>query len=414
MKSLKFSLLLVGFSLLFSNCIKDHCKQQIRMYFPVYKTREALLNGVKLLAPQAITKAGKIFSYANYLFINEIDKGIHVIDNTDPKNPVKIGFLTIEGNLDLWVKNNLLYADCYDNLLVLDISNIHSIIRVESLPEIFPQRSYNGANIDETKGYVVGWDQRDTSVAFDCNKGSDVYTLGGIMKASYSMEVGLASSSNFIPPSGVAGSLTRFNVTGNYLYCVDEGTIHSFNIAQQKPSKGADIAIGWGLETIFSFNNNLFIGTSTGVLIYSLSNPVIPAYVNKMQHVRTCDPVITDGEYAFLTLRGGSACGGFTNQLDVLNVKDLQNVSLIKSYALASPYGLGMDAKYLFVCDDGYGIRVFDRSDVLLMNEINKIVVEHPRDIIVLNNSLLVLTDTKMVQFDYSDIQNVKLVSQIN
>jgi hypothetical protein len=412
MKSLKFILVLFGIALVFSSCLKDHCQKNFRMFIPIYKSRAAVLQDVKLQGSQKIEKAGKIFSYGNYLFINDVDKGIHIIDNSNPAVPNKTGFLNIEGNLDLWVRNNLLYADCYDNLLVIDIHDMHNIQLLESLPNVFPQRDYNEAAIDASKGYVVGWQQRDTSVVINCDEKNNISMLG--MKGAYVMDLGVTPGASFMPPSGVAGSLTRFNATGTYLYCVDNSNIHTFNIAQQKPTPVSDIAVSWGVETIYSFNNNLFLGTSSGVLIYSLSNPAIPAYINKMQHVRTCDPVITDGAYAFVTLRGGSACGGFANQMDVLDVKNIQNITLVKSYMLTNPYGLGMDNNYVFVCDEGYGIHIFDRLDVNLMNDKYKINIDHPRDIIVLNNTLLVLTDTKMVQYNYSDLNNIKMISEIN
>jgi hypothetical protein len=411
MKPIKISILLLMISFTFTSCLKDHCKQKMKMFIPVYKSRDAVLRDVKLLASRSMEKPGKIFSYGNYLFINEIDKGIHIIDNSNPSSPAKIGFLNIAGNLDLWIKDNLLYADCYDNLLVLDISNIHNITLAESVPTVFRQREYD-FNSDLSKGYIVGWDERDTTLAMDCNNNGNVYmkedVRGGVLLSAS------GSGSSFTPPAGIAGSLTRFNITGNYLYCLDAGLLHTFNISARNPAKAADIDVSWNVETIYSFNNNLFIGTSNGVLIYSLSNPAAPSYVNKMEHVRTCDPVITDGHYAFLTLRGGSPCGGFTNQMDVLDVSNLQSVSLLKSYSLTSPYGLGMNSNYVFVCDDSYGIRVFDRGDVLQMNEISKVNADHPRDIILLSNVLLVITDTKMLQFDYSDIKNIKQISELN
>lgn len=414
MKILNNSILLICFSLLISSCIKDHCSRKVRMYIPIYKTREAVLSHVKLLPAKAMTKPGKIFSYGNYLLINEIDKGIHIIDNSTPASPVKLGFLNIDGNLDLWVKNNLLYADCYDNLLVLNISDIHNIRLVESVNKVFPDRSYIGAVIDDTKGYIIGWEQKDTTMTIDCNDQVNYTPLYYSKRVAYSMDLGISSSSGFTPPSGVAGSLTRFNATGDYLYCVGSFTLHTFNISQQKPVKTSNLSITWDVETIYSFNNNLFIGTNSGVLIYSLSNPSSPSYLNKMEHVRTCDPVITDGQNAFVTLRGGAPCGGYSNQLDVLNVSNLQSVTLVKSYLLNSPYGLGMDLQYLYICDDGYGIRVYNRNDVSKMVEVSKITMDHPRDIIVLDHSLLVISDTNFIQYDASDINNIKQISILN
>ncbi len=414
MKSLKLILLFVGLSMLSTSCVKDHCKKQFKMFAPIYKTMDAILKDVKLTDAKAMEKPGKIFSYGNMLFINEIDKGIHVIDNTDPASPIKMGFINIDGNLDLWVKQNLLYVDCYDNLLVLDIADLHNIKVLETMLNVFPDRNYSGYTADVNKGYIIGWQERDTILNIDCNDGGEGLMMFKSRTDIMAVDVSTSSNSSIAPTTGVAGSLTRFNMTGNYLYCVDMANIHVFNISAQKPVKTSDIAVGWGLETIYSYNNNLFLGTNTGVLIYSLASPGNPTYVNKMQHVRTCDPVITDGQHAFVTLRGGSPCGGFTNQLDVLDVSDLQNVTLVKSYTLNNPWGLGMDNQYLFICDDGYGVRVYNRGDVTQLSEISKLAIDHPRDIIVLNNSLLILTDKEMLQFDYSDIQHIKQVSKIN
>ena len=57
-------------------------------------------------------------------YINDKYKGIHVIDNKNPENPVKIAFIKIAGNVDISVKDNYLYADSLKDLLVFNISNI--------------------------------------------------------------------------------------------------------------------------------------------------------------------------------------------------------------------------------------------------------------------------------------------------
>jgi hypothetical protein len=413
MKAFKLSLFVLFSSFLFTSCLKDHCKRNFRMYIPIYKTRDAVLKEVGLTAARPIEHGGKIFSYGKYLFINEIDKGIHIIDNSNPSSPQRLGFLNIAGNLDLWVKNNLLYADCYDNLVVIDIKDMNTIKLAESVPSVFQQREYNGASIDASKGYVIGWDQRDTTISQECNS-NGIYPVMSYKSEGVLMDMTSPGASGFTPPTGVSGSLTRFNNAGDYLYCIESSKLLSFNISSLKPVKSSEVDINWNMETIYSFNDNLFIGTSNGVLIYSILNPSMPVFKNKMEHVRTCDPVITDGQFAFLTLRGGSPCGGYTNQMDVLNVNDLQNISLVRSYTMTNPFGLGMNSKYIFICDENYGVRILDRSDVNQMNEVAKINVDHPRDIIVLPGALLLLTDSKMIQYDYSDIKNIKQLSILN
>ena len=37
----------------------------------------------------------------------------------------------------------------------------------------------------------------------------------------------------------------------------------------------------------------------------------------------SCDPVVVQGDYAFVTLRGGTECQGFSNQLDIIDISTL-------------------------------------------------------------------------------------------
>ena len=57
---------------------------------------------------------------------NEAGSGVHVIDNSDIANPVKMGFLEIDGNEDIAVRGDYLYADTWQNVLVIDISSIQN------------------------------------------------------------------------------------------------------------------------------------------------------------------------------------------------------------------------------------------------------------------------------------------------
>ena len=75
---------------------------------------------------------GKIYIYGDYLFINEPQKGIHILDNSDPSSPKNINFINIPGNVDLAVNSEILYADNYVDLLSFDISDVRSIKMVDS------------------------------------------------------------------------------------------------------------------------------------------------------------------------------------------------------------------------------------------------------------------------------------------
>jgi len=60
---------------------------------------------------------GKIYFYNNYIFINEKRAGVHVFDNSTPSSPQNIGFLNIPGNVDIAIRNDIMLADNYIDLL---------------------------------------------------------------------------------------------------------------------------------------------------------------------------------------------------------------------------------------------------------------------------------------------------------
>ena len=38
-------------------------------------------------------RTGKLYILGNYIFLNEIDKGIHIIDNAIPSSPKNVAFI---------------------------------------------------------------------------------------------------------------------------------------------------------------------------------------------------------------------------------------------------------------------------------------------------------------------------------
>jgi len=116
---------------------------------------------------RALENAGKIFVYGNYLFVNERYKGVHIINNADPRNPVNVAFINIPGNIDIAVKGTVLYADNYDDLVALDIRNplnVSVLSRVEdAIPSSvrdFPlETGVYFECVDPSKGVVVGWEE---------------------------------------------------------------------------------------------------------------------------------------------------------------------------------------------------------------------------------------------------------------
>lgn len=134
------------------------------IYRPVYAPY-ADIRTVQTLAPQPLKNAGKIYVKDNYLFINEVGNGIHVIDNRDPQNPVKLSFISIPGNHELSVKDSTLYADNVLDLVALNIADPRNIRLVKRIENAFEYPAYPLATnvrfecADRERGVVIRWEK---------------------------------------------------------------------------------------------------------------------------------------------------------------------------------------------------------------------------------------------------------------
>ncbi|RZL02259.1 MAG: hypothetical protein EOO89_29835, partial [Pedobacter sp.] len=123
-----------------SSCLKDSCKSTYTIYEPVFQSLTQVRQSMKSRAPQKMEQTGKLYVYDKYIFLNEVDKGIHVIDNSNPASPRTISFIPIPGNVDLAVKDNYLYADSYSDLVVFDISTPTQVTPKKFINNTFPFR----------------------------------------------------------------------------------------------------------------------------------------------------------------------------------------------------------------------------------------------------------------------------------
>lgn len=398
-----------------SSCLKDHCTRTYTIYTPVYSTLTEVRKHMKSGAAQALKQTGKLYLYGKYIFLNERERGIHIIDNSNPAAPKNIAFINIPGNVDLAVKGNTLYADSWSDLVTFDISNPQEITAKHFLNNVFPHRNRyyftatNTSNPDSIK-VVVDWLQRDTTV--DCGTYQHLYE-------SYYAQASADSKGNYAVPSlggGQGGSMARFTLINDYLYTVTDATLNTFDVsAAQQPSFIAKTNLNnWGIETIFPFKDKLFIGSNTGMYIYSISNPATPQVLGTFSHVRSCDPVIADDEYAYVTLRSGTACQGFSNQLEILRVQDPSNPSMVKTYPMSNPHGLAKDNDILFICDGKAGVKVYDAANVNDLKLLKHIDGLDAYDVIAFNKRALVVAQDGLYQFNYADVSNIKLLSKIN
>ena len=210
--------------------------------------------------------------------------------------------------------------------------------------------------------------------------------------------------------TGLGGSMARFTITNDHLYTVSDRQLSVFDISDaNNPVSKNKITIGWGVETIFPMNDNLFIGTQTGMKIMDVSNPTDPFQLSDYQHIRSCDPVVANDNYAYVTLRTDNLCTRGTNELQIIDITDLKKPVLVKSYNMGKPKGLALDGNNFFVCDDV--VKWYDITDPKTLVTKSTSMVEGT-DLIAYNGILMVIGPGGLSQYSY-DTGELKLLSKI-
>ncbi len=400
---MKLKYLFLGIvSCFFLSCSDDKDYEFVNVATPITITSAELRASIEVQAPKSIVQSGKIYAYEQYIFVNDVDKGVHIIDNRNPQQPTLVNFLKIPLNRDVSVKGNYLYADSGKDLVVFDISQVNSIEFVGHIENVldvqqtvdYPENVYSfnweNYNYDDI---IIGWDivveRREVQ--------DDVYYVDLAEAAS-------DSGGN----TGSGGSLARFKIVDNYLYAVDISKINVFDIQNlEAPVKVNEEYVTWESETIFYQDNKLFIGSKTGMYIYDITNPSSPTYISSYDHMKFCDPVVVDGNYAYVTLRAGSSCmnGDFQmleSRLEIIDISDIYNPQLVETYFMDEPYGLGIKDERLFICDGASGLKVYNKSNISSLQLLQNFNANEAYDVIPMHDKLLLIGGNTLTQYNYT------------
>ena len=214
-----------------------------------------------------------------------------------------------------------------------------------------------------------------------------------------------SASANGAASTGAGGSTARFTIAGNYLYVVDNLSLKAFDIStNNSPVYKSKTDIGINIETIFPYQDKLFIGSSSSMYIYSLTNPSKPERLARAEYTirMSCDPVVARDSVAYATLRSTGRCGGGQSSLVVYNIKNISSPQLVNTNWLIAPYGLGIKNNSLYVCDGGYGLRVFNITNAYNPVEVSVIRVNNTTfyDLIPYGNVLIAQVNDGFILYD--------------
>ena len=395
-------------------CLKDKDTKSYTIFRPVYKDKNEVVASVGSHAAKTVINPGKIYLYGQYIFLNEVNMGVHIIDNANPSSPRRVAFIDIPGNIDMAVKNNILYADLFTDMLAIDISDPLRARVTKRIENVFPERSYGNGFMAEAGKFIVDWIKKDTTLSINSEMGMGCTNCGILFDTRLSSAQSNFKSSS-APGVGVAGSMSRFAIVNDFLYTVNNSTLATHDIRNASdPQYKSSNGLGWNIETIYPFKDKLFIGSASGMFIFDISTPDLPVYQSAFSHAKACDPVVADDQYAYVTLRAGTFCQGSTsNQLDVINVENIQSPKLVRTYQLENPHGLGKDGNLLWICDGTAGLKLFDATKPADMKQMKTISGIEAFDVIPWNGKMIVTGKEGLYQYDYTNLNNIILLSKM-
>lgn len=251
-----------------------------------------------------------------------------------------------------------------------------------------------------------------------------------IISCSASSDVAPSNGGSNDGSTGVAGSYARFLVINDFLYTIDTERIKTFSLDDPaNPTLINDQEIGQEIESLFALDSKLFIGSGEALYLYELNAEGIPVsqgiydYTIFQQSVcsNNFDPVVANQEFAYVTLSSSVStidnCGGVTptlvNELRIFDITDFNDPQLISQYEMQNPKGVGLDGTTVFICDNEAGLKIYDVTNPLEIQQLAHFDDFTAFDVIPLNGLLLVVGPDNLYQFDYSDLTNIVEVARI-
>lgn len=402
----------------FVSCSDDDSASETALFaIPVYKKLSKIRESVAVGAARQTNSDGKVYVTKDRLFYIAQESGVHIFDNSDPSQPQNIAFLNIEGVHDIAVKENYLFADNYVDMLVFDISDVGNVSLVQTIENVL-------YFTPDMPGDVVYYDWTEQAGADEIAVGYRTERRARPNYEVFPMEfegdassggVAAAPSSNAV---GAGGSYAKFQINGDALYTTEDYSLKVFNIANPEATfYDKEIYMqfwlnGGQFETLFKSGDFLFVGATSGMYVVDATDAFNPTFISGFSHATACDPVVVNGQTAYITVRGGTTCGAIEDQMNVIDLTDIYNPTLVSSYLMDQPKGLGVKGNQLYVCCTD-GIKVYDATNnasLQLMHTYD----EPLSDVIPMNTHLVAVGNNVLKQYAYGPDFSLVPISTVN
>lgn len=216
--------------------------------------------------------------------------------------------------------------------------------------------------------------------------------------------------------TGQVGSMARFAIARGHLYVVNDDNLSVYQLnGEGRMTFLAARRMNWGrmAETLFPYGDYLFVGTTTGMLIYSLDDPVNLTQVSEYRHIWACDPVVVQGNYAFVTLRNGQQCQRAVNRLEVVDISQITAPRQVATLDLANPHGLAVNGRNLVICEGGHGLKSLAIDNPTLPKVQHSLDAGHCYDVLAGSQSWIVTGADGIRQYRLDDLDRLHEISRM-
>ncbi len=162
--------LLLTYVLLATCCMLAGCDyddpwrrgEEVDGYAPIYSV-DPMLRHISFQTPRKTVNGGKLFTAGTNVLQEEADSGLHIISYQDPAHPIKTGFLRIPGFQVAAIEGDYLYANNYNDLIIISLKALSTNMTVGRIADVWKQLDYPREAhayfecVDPAKGVVVGW-----------------------------------------------------------------------------------------------------------------------------------------------------------------------------------------------------------------------------------------------------------------
>jgi len=428
MRSMKnFYFILACFTMVLATaCEKDSCEKSWTqtVAVPVTLDRAELQNNIGLEPALELCLGGGIYAYGDYIFMNRLNEGYHILNNSNPAQPENVAFLRIPGSTQMAFIDGKLISNSYADLVTLEMDGVQSAELLSSTPNFLLDE--NTLPVEDGL-VVIGYEDQEVEFTQTCD-GTITGQWNGcefcdLFSSTFPSGVSSGGAGGFGTPTvNTAGSMSRMAFNGNLLYVIGSSRLSTYSLENDLLVNTNNQQQIWGLETVIVRSGFLYIGSQTGMHIYGLDDARKPSYLSTFSHFTGCDPVSVEGNLAVVTVRDGRACGAESgNVMFILDISDKSNPVEIGRANMNNPRGVSLYNGFIYLCDGDAGLKVFELNsgspEQIEQHQRQVFSDDSMTDVAVLPYStgdvLLTVGDNHLSQFDITSSGQLSQTSRL-